>query len=1632
MQMPVPASSRSGNQTEKKDPRLELADRLIAQIEAGTANWQRPWNPGDVSAPVSVVTGKPYRGVNYQNLLTFSPDPSDPRWCTYKQAQEQGWQVRKGEHGIPIEKWSEYAHKRTDEEIERLRAQGAQDIESTEKRLGVRYYTVFHASQIDGIPPLERSPRPEIEGKPDERLSKLAENMGMDVIHAGGRAFYRPSEDRVFMPPIESFERASGYDTTLLHELSHATGHESRLKREIRNPFGSPKYAVEELRAEMSAAMTAASLGIGFDPASQDMEEGREAGNSAAYLASWLKALPEKERKQAIMGAIKDAQGISDYLIERTPELQVEVEQERVGPTVTRGDYVRYRNEIGQELEGVVLDDAQPGEATRLRHITRWPNGTPLMETADHIMPVVLPEVLDVHLVSAVRDGVALNGVDSRTNEYKLTMGSDMERRKMENRVLMDVERARGIYPTFTQEGPQVGDLVRFEPREPGVTSMSFSGRVIAALDTNTGDVRYHLRAETGPENGAEARMYGRDGQFRGIALEQAVGFDRALAAEAEKAPRIQVGDFVVTRSNQFGADWNTPSIVTRIDDSEVRLQDLYRSGQEWEVSPAGRKMAREDFDAALRHQVSGVVPPEIVSEKVKSASGRESAASRDRFVGAVRAFDAEHSLLYGKAPEPLTKVPDDVRPFLGVRQASVTDKLLRSSEEKSFFSDKMQELREIIRQMPETYETDGKPDGERPVSLRYFGPNGAQWFIVEKGRGDPENEGPGLPDQTQALGLADLGLGHPELGYINIPEITRAGAELDYHFTPTTLLEIKREHYPDLLPPEQRPEDLRKEQALQEYQAFYAQLPEREEKLVTEVRERSGRLAPADFRGFSDMMRDFSKGVDDTFGIIREGENRGASAPELRLAQALSTEDISDLPAVKIAHDQSRRLGERFHDLDKEVRASFKARLKEHGKALLESGTLHEPREIVQATYWKHGIEVNPDSPMIGKFTDAIREKNLQTMMGLIGHNSQNPASEEAFSRVTGIKMAKTQVGRVAQLQEWAGPEKVWAMAESQAVVRQEREAQILKEGMTKAWDDLKGLQVKVGDQVVNGQEYVSLKVAKGQDRFASGKSGAVNAYHLVNDQGEYSRVKDVRFAAFAKRVLAADPDGKVCNALEKSGIAHGMMRDVLPQKSAIDLQKDQKKPDTAPELPGKNAYEQKTEARKERYRARAEKLRGLAKSRLDQARRMADVIPFGQPILVGHHSEKSDRRFRERIHQNFGKGFDLLKQADYYERRAKGVNDYAISADDPDAVKKLNERVETLKTAQERMKAANAAIRKHEKNGPEAQQAALEGLGFKPEQAKSLLTPDVMGTVGFASYSLSNNNANIKRLEARIQTLEKARKLEDRETQYAWGSVRENKEINRIQFQFDSKPDEAVRNLMKSSGFRWAPSESAWQRQWTGNAVYAARDVIKKLDERMPPEQMVAAPEPTPTPDIAPAENVEREPNLRDPSAALEAGIKDRDGTWHNLSAHEKDQVLVGTLQRLNAETGNYEKTPVEFCPGGVGGLQARAHFPDGSRLRVSLSRSDPSEHPSSRVDVRIYAEKQGMDGKVTLTQIHEHPGRLRANEALQKISDHREGKVIKQALGVDPKMLNPQPSREAQKAPNKAREQRQGVEI
>ena len=433
--------------SEKPDLRAQLAEELIKRVEQGTASWQKPWDPsmGD-DTPVNAITGKPYRGINRELLSTFGPGDGDNRFCTYKQATEKGWQVRKGAHGFPIEKWSTYEKAVTDEKT---------GDQSVEQRMGVRYYTVFHASQIDGIPPLER-PAVEKQIDPDQRIDAMLVSMGVSQDNGGNRAFYRVSPDHIRMPPVSAFPTAGDYDTVRLHEASHATGHPSRLNRDLSGQFGSPKYAKEELRAEISSAMTSRMLGVAFDPDQvKATEQSRVEGvtNSAAYLASWLRSLPEKDRTKELMAAISDAQKISDHLLSHVPELQVEQEHER--PTVSRGDYVRYTDDTGKTREGVVLDDAAAGEATRVRGIYRWSNGMPGMDGADHIPPTVLPSTLVEHLPGAVKSGQTLDAVDPVTAAYKLTMGDNLERNKAEYAVLRSVEAARGVPDPHLMPMPQ-------------------------------------------------------------------------------------------------------------------------------------------------------------------------------------------------------------------------------------------------------------------------------------------------------------------------------------------------------------------------------------------------------------------------------------------------------------------------------------------------------------------------------------------------------------------------------------------------------------------------------------------------------------------------------------------------------------------------------------------------------------------------------------------------------------------------------------------------------------------------------------------------------------------------------------------------------------------------------------------------------------------------------------------------------------------------------------------------------------------------------------------------------------------------------------------------------------------------
>ncbi|MBQ6091400.1 MAG: hypothetical protein IJL07_09070 [Lachnospiraceae bacterium] len=171
-------------------------------------------------------------------------------------------------------------------------------------------------------------------------------------------------------------------------------------------------------------------------------------------------------------------------------------------------------------------------------------------------------------------------------------------------------------------------------------------------------------------------------------------------------------------------------------------------------------------------------------------------------------------------------------------------------------------------------------------------------------------------------------------------------------------------------------------------------------------------------------------------------------------------------------------------------------------------------------------------------------------------------------------------------------------------------------------------------------------------------------------------------------------------------------------------------------------------------------------------------------------------------------------------------------IKSSDEDAVEKLEKKLEELKAMQEKMKAANKAVRaKDEEQG----NAKLRELGFTDEQISELRKPDFCGRIGFPDYALQNNNANIHRVEDRIKSLKATKEKGTQEEEYGSFKVVENTEIMRIQIFFDGKPEPEVRDLLKTNGFKWAPSQGAWQRQLTGNARYAMKQLTEQLKDML-----------------------------------------------------------------------------------------------------------------------------------------------------------------------------------------------------
>lgn len=254
-------------------------------------------------------------------------------------------------------------------------------------------------------------------------------------------------------------------------------------------------------------------------------------------------------------------------------------------------------------------------------------------------------------------------------------------------------------------------------------------------------------------------------------------------------------------------------------------------------------------------------------------------------------------------------------------------------------------------------------------------------------------------------------------------------------------------------------------------------------------------------------------------------------------------------------------------------------------------------------------------------------------------------------------------------------------------------------------------------------------------------------------------------------------------------------------------------------------NAFELKRAARIDRMRSRADKLNAEAEGAFRRERQIGSAIPMGQPILVGHHSEKRHRRDLERIRALATKGVTLSKKAEELERRASfAEKNRAVSSDDPDAIPKLQAKLASLAKGREKMKAANAAIRK----GGDVV-ARLVALGFSEPRAKELLEKDPMGRIGFPAYALQNTSSEERRIKERIRLLE-ARAASPTRPDVTLGDSTISEAENRVRITFPSKPSDETRRALKSAGFRWSPTAGAWQRFASPGAWDEAKRILAK----------------------------------------------------------------------------------------------------------------------------------------------------------------------------------------------------------
>ncbi len=317
---------------EKLTPQRKiLVDQVLNNLENGTGLWRQGWSNSGV--PVSAITGKAYRGVNnvFLTLVSMREGYTDNRWLTYKQMESKGWKFKTDEEGKSLGKgkgvsveFFELRDRLTKKPFSRA---SIADLELDERYEYLkenvyairRFHYVFNGSLVEGIPEKEKkiiNPQDRVE-RADNIIKYWSDNESK-IRYGGDSAYYMQSIDCIQLPEESAFIDMQEFYSTALHEIGHSTGHPSRLNRDLGGNFGTPEYALEELRAEIASMFISQDLDIHVDK--------NHIENNSAYISSWKEKI--KDNPNVLFTAISDANKIAKYVMSKEHEEELEIEEE--------------------------------------------------------------------------------------------------------------------------------------------------------------------------------------------------------------------------------------------------------------------------------------------------------------------------------------------------------------------------------------------------------------------------------------------------------------------------------------------------------------------------------------------------------------------------------------------------------------------------------------------------------------------------------------------------------------------------------------------------------------------------------------------------------------------------------------------------------------------------------------------------------------------------------------------------------------------------------------------------------------------------------------------------------------------------------------------------------------------------------------------------------------------------------------------------------------------------------------------------------------------------------------------------------------------------------------------------------